>query len=90
VERLVAGPFDGGECLTRVGGLGLKRAPATTCLDDHDADRVCDHVVELTCDPRALLGDRRRRIRLLLLDVLAQTPAPDRSTRYPRGAEEEC
>ena len=48
VERLVAGPFDGRTRHGRQRGRILEHAPAATCLEDHDADRVRDHVVELT------------------------------------------
>ena len=47
-------------------------------LEHHHADRVGDDVVELACDPRALLGDgdARRRLALPLGLRGAQPPPP--------------
>ncbi len=86
----MARPFDGGERLTRVGGIGLEDVAAAPCLKNHDADRMRDHVVELASDPGSLLDNRRSRPGLLLFEVsLAKAPPPHRPTGHPRQAEEE-
>ena len=78
------------ERVAGVGGVGFEHAPAAARLEDHDADRVRDHVVELARDPRPLLHDRGRGPPLLLLELsVVQAPLPDRSTRGPRGTQEQ-
>jgi hypothetical protein len=46
-------PFDDGERVTRVGGLGLEHAPAATRLEDHDADRLRHRRIEQHATPWA-------------------------------------
>ena len=90
VERLLARPFDDLERVTGVSRLGVEHVPAAARLDDHDADRVRDDVVELARNPRPLLHDRGCRPRLLLLELaVVQAPLPDRATGDPWGAHDE-
>jgi hypothetical protein len=56
-ERLAAGRLDGVEGLTGLVGLQREHPPAAARLDHHHADAVRDDVVQLTRDPRALLGE---------------------------------
>ena len=56
-ERLLAGVLDDVERVARLVELVVEHAPAAARLQDDDADRVGDDVVQLARDPRALLGD---------------------------------
>ena len=58
VERRAAGPFDVPERVAVLRELVGQPVPHRADLEHHDADRVRDDVVQLACDPRALLGDR--------------------------------
>ena len=72
------------------GGLRVagRQALPGAGLDDHHADRVGDDVVQLGGDPRALVADRERRVRLALLLELARAlrrarPRPARARAAP-------
>ena len=85
IERLLSRPFDGGERLTRVSWVGLEHPSTATRLENHDADRVCDHVVELPRDPCSLSDDRRGGPCPLVLELaLVEAPLTDGSTGPPR------
>jgi hypothetical protein len=97
-ERLDPACFDrveGFPCLFR---LRRERAPSAARLNDDDADRVCDDIVELARDPNSLLRDRRaspllalalRRQRPRLEVPLAEPAMADRATGQPRPADDE-
>ncbi len=67
-ERGAAGLLDALERLAVLIELGGKLVPYRSGLEDHDADRVGDDVVQLARDPGALLGHRdpRRGVALAL------------------------
>ena len=65
VERLLARRFDDAKRVLGVIWVGSKHASAASRLEDHDADRMRDHIVELPREPSALFHDGGRRARLL-------------------------
>ena len=97
-ERRAAGLLDAAERLLVLVERGGQLVPDRADLQDHDADRVGDDVVELARDPRALLGDgdagRRLALalglgrallgRLGLLGALAQRVAREPGDREQR------
>ena len=67
VERPLRGVLDGVEGLERlVGTIAMDHPTSPAGLDDDQAERMSDHVVELPGDPDPFLGRRTRRCRLLL------------------------
>ena len=65
-QGLAAGRLDLAEGGRRLVWAGAQGAPGRPGLDDHHADRVGDHVVQLAGDPAPLLGHRPTRAQLLL------------------------
>ena len=81
-ERLPAGLLDHLERLALLLLLGPQQPANGRGLDGHDADAVPDDVVQLTGEPRALLGDRLARPLLALpLELASPARAPLRPHR---------
>ena len=90
VERLRGGSLDRVDGRAGVVGLGLEAVPRPSGLEDDDADRVRDDVVQLAGDARALLEHCEARLLLPLDDqvALARTPPADRAAGEPRAPED--
>ena len=97
LQRLAAGALDRAERLARGALAVAQHAPRPARLQQHDADRVRDDVVQLARDPRPLLGDRCMGslvglaldlIRATLQRALAGTAAAHDAASNERAAEE--
>ena len=69
----------------RVVGRVVERVTRAACLEDDHAHRVRDDVVELAGDPRPLLGHRRPRTLVALLDEQLAPARGGSESRRRRG-----